>query len=143
MNRPGVSRKEEGIAGQCPEPVLGDEQRLLAFPTPSSGEMPPVQYISDAEIVQLVCVAIDDALAALNAPDPENCLRLRAYDARAAIREWFPSASRGIRGDRRAVQDYRRAMMLQNLSLDLALNLVASVRRHAKVYEREIPPGAA
>jgi hypothetical protein len=34
-------------------------------------------------------------------------------------------------------------MVFQNLALELSLNLVDSITRYARIYEREIPAGIA
>ena len=97
------------------------------------------QYVSDTEIAQLVSVALEDALVALGQTDPETCLRIRAYEARAGIREMLSALPKAQARDAKVLKEYRKAMVLQNLGLELALNLVDSIRRYARIYEREIP----
>ena len=125
----------------CRRAPAGDG--ILVFPTACSSGAPRPQYLSDAEIAQLVSVALEDALSALSEPNPESCIRMRAYEARAGIRETLSAAPRGRCRDPNVLEKYRRALMFQNLVQDLAVDLVGSIRRYAKVYEREIPPRTA
>lgn len=118
-------------------------ERVIDFPGPHARGMQPcenVQFVTDAEIAQMVSVALDDAITALGEPNPEEFIQLRAYEARAAIREMRSALPRGKSRDPKVVEEYRRALVFQNLTLDLALNLIASIRRYARVYEREIAP---
>lgn len=118
-----------------------DADGVLVFPTACYSEGPrQSQYLADAEIAQLVSIALEDAIAALSEPNPESCIRMRAYEARAGIREMLSAAPRGRLRAPEVLEEYRRPMTFQNLVQDLALDLVGSIRRYAKVYEREIPP---
>ena len=119
-----------------------EPDRVVVFPslrTAGLCQARRTQYVSDSEIAQLVSVALEDALLALGQTDPEKCLRLRAYEARAGIREMLSALPHARARDPKVLKEYRRAMVLQNLGLELALNLVGSIRRYARIYEREIP----
>lgn len=121
---------------------VADDDGVIVFPSPRAPDPfagRPTQYVSDSEIAQLVSVALEDALAALGQSNPETCLRLRAYEARAGIREILLALPKGKARDEKVLKEYRKALVFQNLALELSLNLVDSIRRYARIYEREIP----
>jgi hypothetical protein len=125
---------------------MPDDDRIIVFPSlraPGAFAGRPTQYVTDAEIAQLVSVALEDALVALGQPNPETCLRLRAYEARAGIRDILAALPRAKARDENVLKEYRKAMVFQNLALELSLNLVDSITRYARIYEREIPAGIA
>ncbi len=142
MDRASATEHRAKERADAPAAQVPDDDRVVAFP--SSGSLEPfagwpAQYVSDSEIAQLVSVALEDALAALGQSNPETCLRLRAYEARAAIREVLSALPKAKARDEKVLKEYRKAMVFQNLALELALNLVDSIRRYARIYEREIP----
>ena len=141
MDRASSDRDRVKTAKQHAGPGAtgGRGPRVYANARFVSEEDARMEYLSDAEIAQLVSVALEDALAALGEADPANCIRLRAYDARAGIREILSALPREKSRDPKVLWDYRRAIMFQNLTVDLSLSLVASIRRYSKVYKREIP----
>ena len=142
MDRPLESEPPVTIMSANPDAEAREQDRVIVFPSlrgPEAGSAERAQYVSDAEIAQLVSVALEDALVALGGNDPETCLRLRAYEARAGIREMLSSLPRARARDPKVLKEYRKAMVLQNLGLEMALNLVDSIRRYARIYEREIP----
>jgi hypothetical protein len=49
------------------------------------------------------------------------------------------SPARGKLSDEAVTNEYRAAIVFQNLALDLALKLVSSTRRHAGALERDVP----
>jgi hypothetical protein len=99
----------------------------------------PNHTVSDAEIGQLISAALNDALAALGDRDPETFLRLRACETREAVRK-MPPTLRCKRANPEAVaREYRKAIAFQNIELDLALTLVSSIQRYARVSQRETP----
>lgn len=119
---------------------------VISFPSlRSSAERTgrPEQFVSDAEVAQLVSVALENAMAALGDRDPETFLRLRACEARAGIRETLSTTGWESMSDKAVVREYRRAVVFQNLALDLALKLVSSIRHYARVSEREMPSSRA
>jgi hypothetical protein len=95
--------------------------------------------VSDAEIGQLISTALDDALAALGNRNPETFLRLRACEAREAIREMLPTLRRERTNTEASVREYWKTIAFQNIELDLALALVSCIQRYAQVSQREIP----
>ena len=145
MTREGINRERLRTSEQKPCRRAPDGESILVFPTArsSAGTHQSAQYLSDAEIAQLVSIALQDAIAALSEPNPESCILLRANEARVGIREALSAVPRGRGREPKVLEEYRRAMMFQNLVQDLALDLVGSIRRYAKVYEREIPPRSA
>lgn len=146
MDRASATEHHAKARGDAPAARVSDEDRVVVFPSPLAPEPfagRPAQYVSDPEIAQLVSVALEDALAALGQSNPETCLRLRAYEARAGIREILLALPKGKARDEKVLKEYRKAMVFQNLALELSLNLVDSIRRYARVYEREIPAGIA
>ena len=82
--------------------------------------------------------ALKDAIAALGSRAPETLLHLRACEARDAVREMLPTLRRK-RTSAEAVAEYRKAIAFQNIELDLALMLVSSIRRYARVSQCEMP----
>lgn len=146
MDRVSATRHHPQDSGDAPAARVPDDDRVIVFPSlraPEAFAGRPAQYVSDSELAQLVSVALEDALAALGQSNPETCLRLRAYEARAGIREILLALPKGKARDEKVLREYRRALVFQNLALELSLNLVDSIRRYARIYEREIPAGIA
>ena len=142
MDRPIAGGPRPFSTGNVASAQAPDEDRVIVFPSLRDPDTSPAHrqhYVSDTEIAQLVSVALEDALVALGQTDPETCLRLRAYEARAGIREMLSALPRAQAKDAKVLKEYRKAMVLQNLGLELALNLVDTIRRYARIYEREIP----
>lgn len=140
MGRESADREHLRTFRRHADGPLPDGEQVHVYANARSVTQPtPREYISDAEIAQLVSVALEDAIAALSEPDPENCIRLRAYDARVGIREMLSALPLEKSRDPNVLREYRRAIMFQNMTVDLALSLAASIRRYSKVYEREIP----
>lgn len=100
-----------------------------------------VEQVSDAEIGQLVSVALEDALIALGKDDPEEFLRLRARQARAEMHETFASLPCAQRTNATIVSEYRKAIVFRNLAFELALKLADMVGRYAEACEWEAPSG--
>lgn len=98
-----------------------------------------VDRVSDAEIGQLVSVALEDALIALGNDDPEEFLRLRARQARAGMHESFASLPYAQRTDATIVSEYRKAIGFRNVACELALSLVSAVKGYAEACGREAP----
>jgi hypothetical protein len=134
---------------KLPQSLLrsGSERRrrsvqMLSFPSrPLSDKRAdrPKHAVSDAEIGQLVSAALNDAIAALGDRDPETFLHLRACEAREAVPEMLSTLRRKRKSAEAVAKEYRKAIALQNIELDLALTLVSSVRRYARVCQCEIP----
>ena len=95
--------------------------------------------LSEAEIGQLVSVALEDALIALGQDDPEASLRLRARSARAEMHESFASLPFAQRSDPTVVSEYRKALVFRALTLELALKLVSVIERYADACAEESP----
>jgi hypothetical protein len=115
--------------------------QMLSFPSrPLSDEQAdrPKRTVSDAEIGQLVSAALDDAIAALGDRDPETFLHLRACEAREAVPEMLSRLRRKRKSAEAVAKEYRKAIAFQNIELDLALMLVSSIRRYARVCQGEI-----
>ena len=116
--------------------------QMLSFPSrPLSDKQAdrPKRTVSDAEIGQFVSAALDDAIAALGDRDPETFLHLRACEARDAVREMLPTLRRKLTSAEAVAREYRKAIAFQNIELDLALMLVISIRRYARVSQCEMP----
>ena len=116
--------------------------QMLSFPSlPLSDERAdrPKDTVSDAEIAKLVSAALNDAIAALGSRAPETLLHLRACEARDAVREMLPTLRRKRTSAEAVAKEYRKAIAFQNIELDLALMLVSSIRRYARVSQCEIP----
>ena len=127
-------------AGQSPGTRIPDEKRILVYPTETYAAAEPRRSrhcISDAEIAQLVSVALEDAIAALNEPVPEIYIHLRACEARAGIRETLAAFPGGQSKDANTLMEYRRAVMFQNVALELALNMIAAIRRYSTMNKRK------
>ncbi len=99
----------------------------------------PKHTVSDAEIGQLVSAAFNDAIAALGDRDTETFLHLRTCEAREAVREVLPTLRRKRTSAEAVAREYRKAIAFQNIELDLALMLVSSMRRYARISQCEIP----
>ena len=99
----------------------------------------PKKSVSDAEIGQLISAALNDALAALGDRDPETFLRLRACEAREAVRKMPPTLRRKRTNPEAVAREYRKAIAFQNIELDLALTLVSSIQRYVRVSQPETP----
>jgi hypothetical protein len=99
----------------------------------------PKHTVSDAEIARLVSAALDDAIAALGNRDPDTFLHLRACEARDAVRGVLPTLRRKRTSAEAVAREYRKAIAVQSIELDLALMLVNSIRRYARVCQCEIP----
>jgi len=95
-----------------------------------------VERLSDAEIAQLVSVALNDALRALRRADPEGALRSRARAARLELRAIFVSLPWVQRTDPTVVTEYRKAIECQNLGLELGLKFVEVIGRYAELSDR-------
>ena len=142
MDRPLESGPRPTLVPDAPPAQGSQPGGVIVFPSLRGPDVSPghrAHYVSDSEIAQLVSVALEDALVALGQTDPETCLRLRAYEARAGIREMLSALPQPQARDAKVLTEYRKAMVLQNLGLELALNLVDTIRRYARIYEREIP----
>ncbi len=94
--------------------------------------------VSDAEIAQLVSVALEGALLAFGEGNPEQALRLRACEGRAAMREALSSLPRVQATDPTVRTEYRNAVAFQKVTLELALEIVNAIKRYATVYDRDI-----
>lgn len=82
-------------------------------------------------------------MISLGEASPETSLRLRACKARQDMRAAFESLPRVQTTDPTVVEEYRKAIVFQNLTLDLALKLVDTIRRYARLYELEIARSSA
>lgn len=89
-----------------------------------------IDGMSDSEIAQFVIFALERALAAVCDEDPETSIRLSACESRRAIRSRFAAVPRGQQ-DQKLQRDYHEAILFQNRTLDLALEIVTAVRRYA------------
>ena len=139
--------------GQSPSPLMPPHHGTLdgqAIPGPEIGlrfeasaeptrhalvRAPQCHEVSDSEVAQFVIFALERALAAIGEEDPETSLRLSACEARRGMRTLFASIAARRRADAELQHDYREAVLFQNLTLDLALEIVGAVRRYGKARE--------
>jgi len=99
----------------------------------------PKHSVSGAEVGQLVSGALPDAPGALGDRDPETFLSLRACEAREALRGTLPTLRCKWTSAEAVAREHRKAIESQNIELELALMLVSSIRRYARLSQREIP----
>ncbi len=92
-----------------------------------------LDQLPDAEIAQLVSVALDDALIALGKDEPEAFLRLRSRQARAEMHESFVSLPRPQKSNPSVVSEYHKGIVFQNFSCELALALASTLERYARL----------
>ena len=78
---------------------------------------------------------------ALGAADRETFINLRAYEIRMGMREVFESLPQSEATDPKVVSDYRRSIVLQNVTLDLAINIADAIERYAKARDQEASCG--
>lgn len=97
-----------------------------------------VDHVSNAEIAQLVASALEGALVALGEQDPELALRIQAAEDQTAMRRVLHSLPRVQASDLMVLTEYRKAIVFQNLRLDLALEMVAAIRRYATACTSEV-----
>lgn len=123
-----------------------DHAREIAFPaTPihDQPKRPPARAVSAAQVAELVLVALEDALTALDRPDPEAWLQLHACEAHDGMRTTLSVLPRFLACDETVQREFRKAMMARKFSLELALSIADTVVRFAKVCERENAAEAA
>lgn len=92
-----------------------------------------LDQLPDAEIAQLVSVALEDALIALGKDEPEAFLRLRSRQARAEMHESFVSLPRAQKSDPSIVSEYHKGIVFQNFSCELAIELASTLERYARL----------
>lgn len=113
-------------------------QRFIGSAEPTRHAMtraPRRPEVSDSEVAQFVIFALERALTAIGEEDPETSLRLSACEARRGMRTLFASVPARRRADTELQHDYREAVLFQNLTLGLALEIVGAVRRYGKARE--------
>jgi hypothetical protein len=81
---------------------------------------------------------LEGALVAFGEGNPEQALRLRACEGRAAMREALSSLPRVQATDPTVRTEYRKAVAFQKVTLELALEIVNAIKRYATVYDRDI-----
>lgn len=96
--------------------------------------------VTDAQTTQLLSLAFGNAIRALNESDPETWLRMRSCNARAGMRDVFASLSHQQACDPAVARDFRMAVVSQNLALELALEIVNSVKRYEAARENDSAP---
>ena len=94
--------------------------------------------IPDTEIVHFVSVALNDALRALADANAERTLESRAEEAQSGLHEKFRSLPSVQRTDPTVLAEYRKALVFEDLSRDLALKMVTAIRSYAAL-QRELP----
>ena len=123
----------------CPDPselARGDrttEIHETLFRPRRTGER-----ISDADVAHLVSVALDHALGALERASPETALASRAEEARSGLHEQFSSLPLVQRTDPTVLAEYRKAVVFQESTRDLALAMINAIERYAAASGRKI-----
>lgn len=92
-----------------------------------------LDQLPDAEIAQLVSLALEDALIALGKDEPEAFLRRRSRQARAEMHESFVSLPRPQKSNPRVVSEYHKGIVFQNFSCELAIELASTLERYARL----------
>jgi hypothetical protein len=91
-----------------------------------------VGTVSDAEIAQLLFVALDGALQAFGSRDPQTFLQLHAYHGRAKMREVLTKLPLAQATDQTVRQQYRKAILFQKITHELGMEIMGALARYAK-----------
>lgn len=87
--------------------------------------------MTDAEVEQLVSVALEGAVSALGDPNPAAFLDLLASEGRAAMHEALASLPTVQATDPTVQEEYQQAIIFQEIARSLALEMVNAFRRYS------------
>lgn len=121
-----------------------EEDDVVDFPLPDIPGMllgHDIEDIPNIEIAYLISAALKDALIALGKPQPDSWLQLQACERRSRLRERFARLPRFRASDEVVLLKYRKAIVFQNASLELALNLTGCIRRYSKLTRSKVQAG--